>query len=225
MIRPRAAVALTSLVLAIAGCSSATQGAAPQPSAVAPDGLDALLLKAAEVDSIIGTTGITPQPVSTDMNDHRDLVTNRDCLGVWQADEAAVYENTGSNGVRRQTLRAPDVDMWDSVVVQSVVSFPSSDAAHDFYTQSVDRWSKCTNHRLNIGVGGQAAPGWKSGDLNKTDTTLTMPVTRQSADQVRQCQRVLAVEANVIIDAEACKPQAMTQGGEIVDRIEAKFPH
>jgi hypothetical protein len=52
-----------------------------------------------------------------------------------------------------------------------------------------------------------------------------MPVTRQSADQVRQCQRVLAVKANVIVDAAACKPQAVTLGAAIVDQIEAKFPH
>jgi PknH-like extracellular domain len=224
MLRTRAAVGLVTLALAIGGCSGATHGAAPEPSAVAPDGLDGLLLKAPEVDTIMGTTGITAQPVSSDMNDHRDLVTNLNCLGVWQSDEAAVYENSGSNGVRRQTLRAPDADMWDSVVVQSVLSFASSDAARNFYTQSLDRWSKCTNHRLNIGIGGQDAPSWRSGDLNKADTTLTMPVTRQSADNVRECERVLAVKANVIIDAEACTPQAVTQGGEIVNRIESKFP-
>ena len=60
-------------------------------------------------------------------------------IGGWQTDEAAVYDNSGSNGVHRQTLRAPDVDVWDTVVVQSVLSFPSTDAAHNFYTQSQDR--------------------------------------------------------------------------------------
>ena len=224
MLRTPATVGLISLTLAIGGCSGTTHDAAPQAPAVKPDGLDALLLKAPEIDTIMGTNGIAPQPVSSDMNDHRDLVNNLNCLGIWQTDEAAVYENSGSNGVRRQTLRAPDVDLWDSVVVQSVLSFPSSDAAHNFYTQSLDRWSKCTNHRLNVGISGQSAPGWQSGDLTKADTTITMPVTRQSVDQVRQCERVLSVKANVIIDAEACKPSAVTQAGEIVNRIAAKIP-
>ena len=225
MNRTRAAVGLISFVLALGGCSDATQNVAEQPATVAPDGLDALLLTASEVDTIMGTAGMTPQPVSSDMNDHRDLVANLNCLGVWQTDEAAIYQDSGSNGVRRQTLRAPDVDMWDSVVVQSVLSFPSADAAHSFYTQSADRWSNCTNHRLNIAVSGQTAPGWQSGELSKAEATLTMPVTRQISDQVRQCQRVLAVKANVIIDSEACKQQAVTQGSQIVDHIEAKFPH
>lgn len=223
MTRTRAIAGLISLTLAIGGCSGAKNDIAQQPT-VTPDHLDSLLLNASETDAVMGTSGMTAQPVSMDMTNDSDVVTNANCLGVWQADEATVYENSGWNGLRRQTMRVPDVDVWDSVVVQSVVSFPSPDAAHKFFTQSLDKWSKCTNHRLNIAFSAQSGPGWQSGDLNKTDTMLTMPVTRQSADQLRKCQRVLAVKANVIIDAEGCKPQEVTQGGEIVNRIEAKFP-
>ena len=69
-------------------------------------------------------------------------------------------------------FRAPDTDQWDNLVVQSVVSYRTADAAREFFTESADRWSKCTNHHVNIQLNGQALPAWLSGDLTKTDTGL-----------------------------------------------------
>lgn len=211
--------------LLLTGCGSTSHQQAPPPPQIEPAALDSLLLSPAEVDAVMGTTGITHQPATADMNDHRDVVTNPNCIGVWQTDEAAAYENTGWNGVRRQSLRTPDTDLWDDIVVQSVVSFPSPQTARKFFTDSADRWSKCTNHRLNIAVAGAPSPGWQSGDLSKTDTELTMPITRQSGDQTRSCQRVLAVKTNAIIDVEACKPQPVAPAAAVADQIGAKFPH
>ena len=57
----------------------------------------------------------------------------------------------------RQRLRTPDTDLWNDLVVQSVVTFATTDAARAFFEQSSDRWSKCVNHRLNIAVAGQAS--------------------------------------------------------------------
>ena len=165
---------------------------------------------------------MTPHPLSSDMNDHRGLLQNRNCLSIWQTDEAVIYESSGSNAVRRQLLRAPDTDQWTDRVVQSVVSFPSAEAARAFLAASSDRWSKCTNHRLNITINDQRQPAWMSGDLNKTDTVLTIPVTRGSGDQFRSCQRILAVDNNVVIDVEACSAHETEQAGAIVRKIESK---
>jgi hypothetical protein len=219
----RYVIAVVSGAVLLAGCGSTSQ----QPAAkqVEPSALDSLLLSPGEVDGVMGTTGIVHQPAAGDMNDHRDVVVNLNCLGVWQTDEAAVYENTGFNGVRRQSLRTPDNDLWNDFVVQSVVTYPSAGAAQKFFTDSAGRWSNCVNHRLNIAIGGAPSPGWQSGELSKTDTELTMPVTRQTGDQTRSCQRVLAIKSNAIIDAEACKPQPVAPATAVVDQIEAKFPH
>jgi hypothetical protein len=80
-------------------------------------------------------------------------------------------------------LRAPDTDGWDNLVVQSVVSFRPTDAAKEFFTESTDRWSKCTNHNVNIKLNGQTLPAWRSGDLTKTDTRVAIPYTRGAGDQ------------------------------------------
>jgi hypothetical protein len=161
------------------------------------------------------------------MGDHRNLLPNLNCLGVWQVNEASIYESSHWKTVRQQMLRAPDTDQWDNLVVQSVVSYRTVDAAKEFLTESTDRWSKCADHNVNIQLNGQTLPGWRSGDLTKTDTRLAMPYTRTSGDQIRSCQRALAVVVNLILDIQACKPQqqtAVTQAADIADKIESKLP-
>ena len=223
MVRRRYAVGVLVLAL-VASCRANPPQQPVNPPIVAAAALDSLLLSAGEVDTVLGTQGMAPKPATADLNDHRDVVGNLNCLGIWETDEAAIYEKSGRTGSRRQSLRVPNNDPWEDLVVQSVVSFPSAEAAKAFFADSSDRWSKCTNHRLNIAAGAQPATAWTSGELTKTDTDLTIPVTRQAGDQVRQCQRILAVKANVVIDLEACKPQPVTQAGALVDRIEAKMP-
>lgn len=54
-----------------------------------------------------------------------------------------------------------------------------------------------------------------------------MPYTRGEGGQTRSCQRVLAVSANVIIDAQACRPQQpapINSAVDVADAIESKMP-
>ena len=175
----------------------------------------------------MGTSTLTPHQPASQMGDHRNLLPNLSCLGVWQVNEAPIYESSHWKSVRQQLLRTPDTDHWDTLVVQSVVSYRTADAARDFFAQSADRWSKCTNHHVNIRLNDQPLPAWLSGDLTKTDTQLAMPYTRGSGDQIRSCQRVLSLAANLILDIQACKPQqqsAVTQAAAVADKIESKLP-
>jgi PknH-like extracellular domain len=161
------------------------------------------------------------------MGDHRNLLPNLNCLGVWQVNEAPIYESSHWKSVRQQLVRAPDIDLWNFLVVQSIVSYRTADGAGEFFTESTDRWSKCSNHTLNIQLNGQTLPKWVSGELTKTDTRLALPYTRGTGDQTRSCQRVLSLVANLILDIQACKPQqqtAITAAADVADKIEAKLP-
>ena len=216
------------LSLALAGCGggSAT-GASASPKVVADSALDGLLLNADEINAIMGTTAMKPHPVVTVMGDHRNMLPNLNCLGVWQVNEAPVYDPTHWKSVRQQLFRQPDTDQWDSLVVQSVVSYRTADGARDFFMQSVDRWSKCTNHHVNIRLNDQPLPAWLSGDLTRTDTELSLPFTRGSGDETRSCQRFLTIAANLILDIQACKPQqqaTLTEAAQVADKIESKLP-
>ena len=217
-----------ALSLVLAGCGGGAASGASEPPKLVPDSaLTGSLLSADELNAIMGTSGMTPHTPVSQMGDHRNLLPNLNCLGVWQVNEAPIYESSHWKSVRQQLVRAPDTDQWNFLVVQSVVSYRTADAAREFFTESTDRWSKCTNHNVNIQLNGQTLPGWRSGDLTKTDTELAMPYTRSTGDQIRSCQRVLSLAANLILDIQACKPQqdsAVTQAATVADKIESKLP-
>jgi hypothetical protein len=215
-----------ALGFALAGCGGAASGASELPKLVPDSALTGSLLSADELNAIMGTSGMTPHPPVSQMGDHRNLLPNLNCLGVWQVNEAPIYDSSHWKSVRQQMFRTPDTDGWDSLVVQSVVSYRTADGAREFFTESTDRWSKCANHNVNIQLNGQALPAWKSGDLTKTDSQLAMPYTRGSGDQTRSCQRALSVVANVILDIQACKPpqqSAVRQAADVADKIESKL--
>jgi PknH-like extracellular domain len=220
-------VGALALSVVLAGCGGgAGSGASQTPKLVPDSALPGLLLSADDVNGIMETTGMTPHPPVAQMSDHRNLLPNLNCLGVWQVNEAPVYNQSRWKSVRQQMLRAPDTDQWNNLVVQSVVSYRTADAAREFFTESTDRWSKCTNHNVNIQLNGQALPAWHSGELTKTDTRLSIPYTRGAGDQTRSCEHVLSVVVNLILDIQACKPQQqpeVTQAADIADKIESSL--
>jgi hypothetical protein len=188
--------------------------------------LTASLPSADELDAIMGASGMAAMTPVSQMGDHRNLLPNLNCLGVWQVNEAPIYESSHWKSVRQQLVRAPDNDQWNFLVVQSVVSYRTADGARQFFTESTDRWSKCANHNVNIQLNGRALPPWHSGELTKTDTRLAIPYTRGAGDKTRSCQHVLSVVANVILDVQACKPQqqsAVTEAATVADKIESKL--
>lgn len=217
------AIGAIAVGLVLSSCAGKTIPGQSAPQIVPESALDGLLLNAAEMNAVMGTAALTPHLIVTKMGDNRMLLPNLNCLAVWQVDEAPVY-GSGWSAVRQQMLRAPDTNQWDDLVVQSVVSYPSAASARNFFAQSSERWSKCTNHHVNFTVNGQPLPSFRTGDLNKTDSELTMPLTRGSGNQSRSCQRALAVTTNLIIDVEACKRSTATQAPAIVDKIESKVP-
>jgi hypothetical protein len=219
---------LVALGLALQGCSAAAPAAqqSSPPDLVPANALDRVLLSSGEVDSIMGTAGMTPHPRVDAMSDHRNLLPNLNCLGIWQVDEKGVYGADGWIALRQELLRSPDTDAWRFLAVQSVINYPSTDAARNFFDESSDRWSKCTNHNVNITLNGQPLPKWRSGELTKTDTELAIPFTRGDRGEVDSCQRVLSVQDNVIIDAQACRRDGspVTAAASIAEKIGTKLP-
>jgi hypothetical protein len=216
-----------ALTFVVAGCAGGAASGASEPPKLVPDSaLPGLLLSAEDLNAIMETTGMTAHPPVDQMGDHRNLLPNLNCLGVWQVNEAPIYESSHWKSLRQQMVRTPDTDGWDSLVVQSVVSYRTADSAREFFAESTDRWSKCTNHNVNIQLNGQVLPAWRSGDLTKTDTELDMPYTRGTGEATRSCQRVLSIAANLILDIQTCNPQqqsAVNQAVAVADKIESKL--
>src|SRR5690242_10716394 len=156
----------------------AASGASAPPKSVPDTVLTASLLTADELNTVMGASGMTPHTPVAQMSDNRNLLPNLNCLGVWQVNQSSIYESSNWKSVRQQLVRAPDSEQWNFLVVQSIVSYRTADAARKFLIESADRWSNCTNHTLNIQLNGQTLPKWVSGELTKTDTELAIPYTR-----------------------------------------------
>jgi hypothetical protein len=194
--------------------------------AISESQLDGLLVGVDDVDTIMGTRSLAAHPVESQMADNRNLLPNLNCLGVWQVGESAIYGEQGNDGwqaMRLRLMRTPDTDDWDTLAVQAVVIYPTPDAARAFFDQSADRWSKCTNHHVNITLNDKPLPKWLSGDLGRTDTRLAMPISRGGGDTFRACQHVLDVTGNLVVDAQTCTSHGTTpnEAAQIADRITA----
>lgn len=226
----RSALWASMLVLALTGCGEAS---APYPTPASPakiveaSAMGSLLLGASEIGTLMGAAMTPFAPVDA-MSDNRNLLPNLNCLGVWQVAEAAVYAERGPGNwqtMRQQMLREPDVDDWDAIVVQSVVFYDSPAAAREFLSASAARWSECTNHTVNITLNNESLPKWRSGELEQTDTKLSIPSTRTGGERNHACQHVLAVRSNVVVDVQACKLQdsPATQAADIATAIESRI--
>jgi PknH-like extracellular domain len=218
----RAATVL-ALVAVLAACSNPTQNHTSATSPVPASALGGLLLSAGDIDAVMGTHGIVAHPPFTILAQHSNLLPNRNCLGIWQVGESAIYDGSSLTGFRGQDLRQPDTDTWDAMVVQAVVSYPATVAARAFFSESADRWSKCTNHHVNMTVNDQPQRKLFFGNLTKTDTELSMPVTRGANE--RSCQRVLSVVSNIILDVAACNHDATDQAATIAQKIKDRVGH
>lgn len=227
----RLAIGLAATVLGLTGCGGQTAETAQSPESsatIVPDvDLDQLLLGVDDINAAMGTTGMKPQPLETEMGDNRNLLPNLNCLGVWQPTEASIYGPRGGAGgwsaMRRQMLRAPDTEDWTFLAVQSVIAYPSTEAAQAFVDASADRWSKCTNHHVNITLNDKPLPKWLSGALDRIPTRLTIPISRGTSPVGQSCEHVLGVRANIVLDVETCVPQtsSVTQAATMADRIES----
>jgi PknH-like extracellular domain len=218
----RHAVAVLAAGIALAGCShSATTTHPSTPTPVPTSALDGLFPSVGDVSAVMGTT-MTPHESFSRTRDHSELLPNLNCLGIWQVGEKTIYDPSGYNGIRGQVLREPDTDNWNSRVVQAVVSYPSADAAKKFFGESADRWSHCSNHQVNMTQSGHSKITLTFGSLTKTDTALTMSVS--SGGGGASCQRVLAVDNNLIVDVSACGHSITNQANSLVSKLEASIP-
>lgn len=219
-----------ALALLAVGCGD-SPAAHPVAQQLVPDSaLNGLLVGAGEIQAVMNGTPLIAEPVNSAMDDNRNLLPNLNCLGVWHPAETAIYGTPDTPGawssVRRQLLRAPGNEQWRSSVVQSVTSYPTPDAAHDFLIQSADRWAKCTNHTVNITLNDQRLPRWHSGGLDVAPDRLRIPIGRATATAASTCEHVITLRANVVIDVLACAPRTtdVRQASVIADRIASHVP-
>jgi serine/threonine-protein kinase len=193
--------------------------APPPPDPVAPDRLSALLLDPSGVNSIMGSSEMTPGKPITSMDSSPVTLSSPNCQGALYTSQDPVYAGTGYTGVSGLVSSEPG-DNYDHWVNQAAIAFPSADKAKAFLQSSSDKWKGCAGKTVTV-TNKSKQYRWTFAQLNGGPPKITMMDTQEGADGW-ECQRAMGVANNVIVDVNACGYHITDQGSQIIDKILAK---
>jgi hypothetical protein len=215
--------------LAATGCATTTNGspalaehtgplAAPPVALVA---LDRSLLSTAEINAVMGATGMTVHTSRQDMWDDSPNVADMNCVAVDGPAEDKIYTGRGWTAMRAQVLQEPG-DAWTHYVLQSVVAFPSVADAAAFFTASSKSWRACSNRRFTYTRPGPD-PVWTTAQVSNATGMLAISLVRDGVKHWT-CQHALTVANKVAVEVQACwfnqtKPAAVAIAGQIAAKL------
>ena len=219
------ALAAVGIGLAATGCATTTNGSpaladhtgplAAPPGAVTA--LDRSLLSTAEINAVMGATGMTVHTSRQDMWDDSPNVADLNCVAVDGPAEDKIYTGRGWTAMRAQVLQEPG-DAWTHYVLQSVVAFPSVADAKAFFTASSKSWRACSNRRFTYTRPGPD-PVWTTAQVSNVTGMLAISLVRDGVKHWT-CQHALTVADEVAVEVQACAfnqtdPAAVTIAGQI----------
>jgi serine/threonine kinase PknH len=225
------ATVLGAAVVGIGGYLSRPHSSAPRnpvglsagPTPVTSAALQGLLLSPDQLDTAMGTTGMTVTGTVTTPPDGSGQVPDQTCIPLEGAGQAAAYANSGWDAVSGQRVADPS---HAHVVEQIVVSFPSAQDAHTFFTSSAQGWPSCANRQHDENTAAGQRQVHTVGPVSNTNGTLSATVTgvltRNGGSAT--CERALTVANNVAIDIDACGVTPSGAGVNIADQIATKIP-
>ncbi|MBY0287973.1 MAG: sensor domain-containing protein [Mycobacteriaceae bacterium] len=191
--------------------------APPAPANVPDDALPALLLSTNDVSNRMNKPGMTAMP--TENAPLAGSVTPPNCTGAWGPAYQATYDGSGFTAMVIQGVFSDPTHK----LVQAVTAFPDANAAKAFYDRQVADWNACKSTHIRFEYQGASTEA----DLGVPSTTagvMTMKLTpTTSATAGQQCERNMALRANVIVDVRACSPTVGSSGLSIASAIADKI--
>ena len=189
----------------------------PAPANVPDDALPGLLLSANDVSGRMNKPGMTAMP--TESQPLAGSVTPPNCTGAWGPAYQATYDGSGFRSMAVQGVFSDPTHK----LVQAVTAFPDANAAKVFYDRQVADWNACKSSHIRFEYQGASTEA----DLGVPSTTagvMTMKLTpSNSATAGQQCERNMALRANVIVDVRACSPTVGSSGLSIASAIADKI--
>jgi serine/threonine kinase PknH len=173
-----------------------TSSMAPPPPSQ-PNSLNGLLLSADQVNTAMGTTGMSSVGTMTEMSDNSFAVSDQACLPLSAAAQAKVYVGSGYTAVRAQVIAKAQ----QNALNQAVVLFSSRQQAGSFFAASAQGWQACSNRQFTLAANGNSQVN-SVGPVSNTEGTLSATVT--PANSLGVCERALTVANNVAVDVTAC---------------------
>ncbi|ORW42164.1 serine/threonine protein kinase [Mycobacterium paraense] len=194
--------------------------APPPPDPVPPGRLSALLLDPSGVNTIMGSSSMTPGKPITSMDTSTVTLSSPNCLGSLYTSQDPVYAGTGYTGMSGLVSSEPGDD-YDHWVNQAAVAFPSADKAKAFVQSSADKWKNCAGKTVTVTNKNNKVFRWTFAQVTGGPPKITMLETQEGADGW-ECQRAMGVANNVVADVNACGYHISDQGGQVIDKILAK---
>lgn len=221
---PRVCAVVAAAGIAVSGCVTTVDGHANKsPGTAAPGAakplseaaLGQILLSVDDVSAIIGGTGLQVSNSSEDLGDSSDNVDKPDCVGAMFAAERHSYDGTGWKALRDQVIREPG-DQMSNWAEQSVVLFPSSEAAANLFARARERWTACAATSLTTSDDADGGYRWDFGKVGEpNDTVTTIGMVEQDSDGWG-CQHAMGLVSNVVVEGIVCGHGISSQGEQIV---------
>ena len=212
----RLTVAATAVLLVGAACSSKSS----TTDVVAPDHLDAILLPAPDINTVMGAAAMQSDQVSDSAEKSVEKISVQDCLGAIYGAEVAVYHGSRFTAISRDQVHEPG-DSPGHLVDQAAVSFASPADALDFVTASLSKWKSCAGKTVTTTESENATAGWQLSSPGGSPPKITTSAT-QVGGKGWICQRALNAVSNVVLDVTACDKNISDQAAQIVDKMAAK---
>jgi hypothetical protein len=186
------------------------------PRPVVERELESLLLTPAQVNPLMGATGMAVVRRHDAMSDDSATMRPPECLAIDGSAQAQVYANSGFTGVRDQELN--DGDSFTHYAEQAVVLFPTVKQAHIFFVTSALRWPACHQYEHT-----QTRTRWDVGAISDDNDVLSALSTQEEARTGGwACGRALVVKNNVVVDVNTCSPNPASSAVDIANQIVAK---
>jgi PknH-like extracellular domain len=186
------------------------------PRPVVERELESLLLTPAQVNPLMGATGMAVIRKHDAMSDDSSTMRQAECLAIDGSAQAQVYANSGYTAVRDQELN--DGDSFTHYAEQAVVLFATVKQAHVFFVSSALHWPACHQY-----IHTQSRTQWDVGAISDDNDVLSAISTQEQAKTGGwACGRALAVKNNVVVDVNTCSSNPASSAVDITNQIVAK---
>jgi PknH-like extracellular domain len=199
-----------------AGTNSTTTVTSLIPRPVVERELESLLLTPAQINPLMGATGMAVIRKHDAMSDDSATMKPIECLAIDGSAQAPVYADSGFTAARDQALN--DGNNFNHYAEQAVVLFPTIKLAHVFFISSGLRWPACHQYMHT-----QSRTQWIVAPISDANDALSTISTQQEAKTGGwACGRALAVKNNVIVDVNTCSANPASSAVDIANQIVAK---
>jgi hypothetical protein len=199
-----------------AGPTSTTTVTSLIPRPVVERELESLLLTPAQINPLMGASGMAVIKKHDAMSDDSSTMKPIECLAIDGSAQAPVYANSGFTAERDQALN--DGNNFTHYADQAVVLFPTTKQAQVFFISSSLRWPACHQYTHT-----QSRTQWTVAPISDANDALSTISTQQEAKAGGwACGRALAVKNNVIVDVNTCSANPASSAVDIANQIVAK---